>query len=58
MVKDSLDAINVVFDDDRLVADAGCWSRRRLRGDSGSRRWSTSVWTWAAASGTSGRDAR
>ena len=38
MVKDSLDAINVVFDDDRSVADAGVLLVATLGVSSGSRR--------------------
>ena len=55
MVNGSLDAINVVFDDDRCVADAGVLVAATLAQRLGSRRSSTSLWTSAVASGTTGR---
>jgi len=55
MVNDALDAIKVAFEDDRSVADAGVWVAATLARRLGSRRWRTTVWTWAAAQGTFAR---
>jgi hypothetical protein len=58
MVKDSLDAINVVFDDDRSVADAGVLVAATLARRLGIEALVNECVDLAAASGTSGRDAR